>query len=996
MKLENLKIGEQLSLGLGSILILVICLGALAWSHTEMLWLQTKTLYDHPHQVRQALGSMEADIHAIRDGLKLICLLEDELEKEDVMAMMKIRQANVSKQLAILFDRYLGPKTDILELQEECLKWNALRKETLHLLQDGRKDQAIARITSGKVNENHVITMMAHLKRVSEFARIKGEQLFQKFTEKKQTLILHLGISLIVIIFATLILSWKMLTWIRNPLRQLGFATQEFKNGDLQARCAYNSLNEFGHLSSSFNTLCDKIEQEMLLNDKATAIADVMLRESDAQIFCHQLLCSLIDFTDSQIAAIFFLNPQNTQFELFESIGFAADARKSFSAKEFEGEFGAALATGKMQHITNIPEDTRFTFNVVGGQFKPKGIVTIPLLLDHQTGAIISLASIKGYDNDAISFIKRILSTMTARVNGVQAFRQMQQLAEELESQNCELGMQRSELTAQTVKLIEANRELEIQKIQLDQASRLKSAFLANMSHELRTPLNSVIALAGVLNRRLKGSIPEEEYSYMEVIERNGKHLLSLINDILDLSRIESGREEIALEEISLQSLVSEVVEMLGPQSRENSTTLLNLVDENLPLITSDSEKCHHILRNLVGNAVKFTEAGKVEISAKLVQDEIYISVHDNGIGILPDQLPYVFEEFRQVDGSSSRRYGGTGLGLAIAKKYASLLQGGITVESVIDKGSTFTLRLPLHFSEYASQQNIEDSQTAARIVVEKQNFQSGVPQKSPHGGACSIMIVEDSEPAIIQLSDILSESGYEVRIARSGMEAIESIERGLPDAVILDLMMPEVDGFEVLKTIRGTEQSAQLPVIILTAKHVTREELSFLKGNNIHQLIQKGDVNRSALLTAVGKMVAPKQKKAVKSLESGPPTFRSGKLTILVVEDNPDNMKTMRALLKNDYNLIEAIDGKDGVEKADMYHPDLILMDLALPLLDGSEALAEIRKNPALVGTPVVAVTASAMKGSRDEILAMGFNGYLSKPIDHNELETTIQKLLL
>jgi CheY-like chemotaxis protein len=256
--------------------------------------------------------------------------------------------------------------------------------------------------------------------------------------------------------------------------------------------------------------------------------------------------------------------------------------------------------------------------------------------------------------------------------------------------------------------------------------------------------------------------------------------------------------------------------------------------------------------------------------------------------------------------------------------------------------------------------------------------------------------LVEDSESAVIQLTDILGNEGYRIHVARNGAEALAQVQQALPDALILDLMMPEVDGFQVLKEIRGQERTAHLPVLILTAKHVTKEELSFLKGNHIHQLIQKGDVNKAGLLAEVARMVAPPPIPIPTSaFRASRSQLRSGKPVVLIVEDNPDSLRTAHALLSERYQVIEAADGRAGVEQARVHRPDIILMDIAMPVMDGIAALLEIRADDALRATPVIAVTASAMKGDRETILAHGFDGYLSKPIDHDALMKTLQQML-
>ena len=255
------------------------------------------------------------------------------------------------------------------------------------------------------------------------------------------------------------------------------------------------------------------------------------------------------------------------------------------------------------------------------------------------------------------------------------------------------------------------------------------------------------------------------------------------------------------------------------------------------------------------------------------------------------------------------------------------------------------------------------------------------------------ILLVEDSEPAIIQVKDLMEAEGYKIHVARNVDEAFESIGKAVPDAIILDLMMPDIDGFELLKTIREKESTVHIPVLILTAKHITKEELRFLKSNHVHQLIQKGDVNRTELLNAVATMVFPVPQEDMK-----PPRKRKvikEKPVILVVEDNMDNLTTVKALLADRFNILEAVDGNQAIEIAEEQVPDLVLMDISLPGKDGIEAFKTIRKCPASRHIPVVALTASAMIQERETILAYGFDAYIPKPIIAKECFEVIDEVL-
>jgi len=253
---------------------------------------------------------------------------------------------------------------------------------------------------------------------------------------------------------------------------------------------------------------------------------------------------------------------------------------------------------------------------------------------------------------------------------------------------------------------------------------------------------------------------------------------------------------------------------------------------------------------------------------------------------------------------------------------------------------------------------------------------------------------VEDSEPAIIQIRDFLSGMGCQIEVAQNGTDALQKLQICRPDAVILDLMMPEVDGFEVLRQIRCQPSIPLLPVLILTAKHISKEELNFLRGNHIHQLIQKGNVSRDELLRAVREMVFPDFSRAAAAPATTciPPGTRP---RVLIAEDNADNMTTLRALLKDTCDILEASDGRKALTMAKEQSPDIILLDIALPKLDGFMVLKQLREQPETERIPVIAVTASAMKGNREEILSFGFDGYVSKPVDPDTLMKILTHIL-
>jgi signal transduction histidine kinase/DNA-binding response OmpR family regulator/CHASE3 domain sensor protein len=972
MKIKEQSVKRQLWLSLGAILLFVMLLGGMTLYFTETLWQNTSKLYDHPLTVRRAIADIETGVLRMHRSIKDIYLAPSE---EEILAQMRLIEANqalINQQIEILNQRYLGPKSDVEALQRYLAEWEVIRADNIRLVREGRLDEAIqCSRSTGQCGEQVEIILLA-IKRISNFAKNKADELHLQSYQSHQSMLAGLWVLLGGILLMTILISLALGKRINEPLLELTHAARQFRSGDTSARSRYTSGNEFGLLSAAFNDLAAHIQAELQNRRNHQSIAEQMLSQDDLHAFCATVLRALLEHTGSQTGAVYLRNQSTDLFEQFESIGLQKKSLAAFSADGFEGEFGQALLSGEIQHLADIPEDTRCVFSTVSGDYLPREIITIPILSGDTVAALVSLSSLRRYSPAALQLVHDVWSVLTARLNGVLAYQKVREFSKILEDQNRELEAQTRELAAQTEELSEQNTELEVQKKQLDEANRLKTVFLSNMSHELRTPLNSVIALSGVLGRRLKDAVAPEEYSYLEVIERNGRQLLELINDILDLSRIEAGKEEVRLASFSINDLITEITTTIEPQAQEKGIDLLNLVQGQSLYIQSDEDKCRHILQNLISNAVKFTNQGKVEVSARQVNEHLKIDIRDTGIGISAEQLPYIFDEFRQADDSTSRQFDGSGLGLAIAKKYTQLLQGRIDVQSTLGAGSTFTLTLPMNIGD-DNEDEFLDRETSASIS-----------EPIPEMGNCfnkTILLVEDSEPAIIQLSDILSEQGCHIRVAHNGREALEQIAMELPDAVILDLMMPEVDGFEVLRLIRSQARTAKLPVLILTAKHVTHEELSFLQGNHIHQLIQKGDINRQNLLKAVARMLTPPNP--------------APKPVVLVIENHTDNQTVVAALLADSCQLLQAVDGETGIAMAREKQPDLILLDLSLPKINSLKALQAIRSAEKIRQIPVIAMTARAMKGDREEILAQGFDGYIAKPIDAETLLKTIQEIL-
>ncbi|PCH54212.1 MAG: hybrid sensor histidine kinase/response regulator [Flavobacteriaceae bacterium] len=984
-KFKDLKTKTQLLLSFGTVFLLIVAISIVAWKQTGKMALRAENLYNHPLQIKQALSKLESSALSMEVEYRNILLTEIEKTKKQSEQNYQIEKSHVENQFTVLNNKYLGDKRDIDSLKLYFQRWNLM-------LEDIKKNKNLKTdyIFLGKLLEGDIKTarnlLFNKINVIEDFATNKADQFYRESVLLNQSLNRQFVIFVILALVLFLLIVSYLSKIINVPLKEITYATALFRGGDQSARSNYTSKNEFGNLANSFNEMAEIVETEFKLNNSSASLARVMLKEEDAKAFSMVLLKNLLNNTNSQMGLVYLLNNEKTYFEKFESVGMDIEASKPILAKHPEGIFGLALASRKISHLKNIPNDSKFSFNTINGSLKPREIVTIPIISENEAVAFIAIFSVYNYSKLNIRLLESIFHTLTARMNGILTFKKMVEVSKQLEEQNLELETQKNELQLMADELREQNTELEQQKRQLGEVSRLKTNFLSNMSHELRTPLNSVIALSGVLNRRLAKKIDDEEHSFIGVIERNGKHLLNLINDILDISRIESGKVEVEKNSFNISTLISEMVTMVKPQANQKLVGL-NFIDSKKEIILeSDYNKCMHILQNIVGNAVKFTEKGSVNITTNIKNGNVYIKINDTGIGMNKEDIPTIFDEFSQSDGSNSRKFGGTGLGLSIAKKYAELINIRIEVKSEQGKGSEFTLIIPLK-ATYSENEIVSIPQEMIPKVY---------PSKRVNTEGKTILLVEDTEAMVIQMKDILEEENYVVKVASNGNEALDYLEFEIPDAVILDLMMPGIDGFEVLRQIRNRKQTAELPVLILTAKILNKKELSVIKNNNAHQLIQKGKVTKENLIEAIMLLMLIKEEKDAELTAEVLPVMVNGKPKILVIEDNKDNMIALKALIGEKNTFIEAFDGFEGIAKAKEHSPHLILMDIAMPGKNGFETFRELRKTENLKHIPVIVVTSSALKGDKSYFLNFGFNGYVSKPVNLELLNNEMNKWLI
>ena len=983
MRFSDMKISRQIGIGIALVLLMTIVFASVTWHGVYRVWTSAQDLYEHPFAAASHISAIQADVLEIHRNMGHLVIEDDPGTIESLMIDMALLDNDVYRQFDSLDDSYRGSAKDVEGAQDAFTAWLAIRAQTVQLIKENRLKEAQDRIKSTGTGGRQAAEVLALLDKLEVQAAADGTELHADAERELNRAILRQILFPAIFLLLLLWIGFILRKGIMKPLHALSQAADSLREGKLDARSEYHAPNEYGALSAAFNEMASSLQLEMQHKDRVAQLSATMMKANSLKLFCDDLLTNLIKVTNAHIGAVYFLNEDKTDYVLFSSIGSSKVNKSVFSAVKMEGEFGEVLATGQIQYIREIPPESQMVFATMGGDFQAKEIISIPVFRASEIISVISLVTISGFVKGTERLVTQMINEISSRISTLISAQQIYTYADKLKDTNTALEQQAKELSVQADELTEQNIELEVQKQQLDDASQLKDRFLSNMSHELRTPLNSIISLASVLLRRVKGVVPEEELKYLNVIERNGRSLLALVNDILDLSRIEAGKEELHLSRFHISQVMEEIADMQRSQAEEKGIRLTIDLPTALPDMVSEYDKIKHILQNIVGNAIKFTDQGEVAVSARMSGSQMEISVSDTGIGIAPEHLALVFDEFRQVDESPSRKQGGTGLGLAIAKKYARLLGGDIYVQSTQGVGSVFTLSLP------AGMETLNPYQVQPLVNYYKKPFAANGSMTSMHSGK-HILLVDDSEPAIIQISEMLKEAGYTTHAENSGKGALDYIGKVWPDGIILDLMMPEMDGFEVLRTLRGSKEHESLPVLILTAKHISKQELAFLKTNHVTQLIQKGAVEKRELLSAVRYLVDSSDRE---------PAAREDAIVsrpqVLVVEDNADNRLSVKALLSADYDLVDAEDGQAGYELARKILPDLILMDISLPGIDGMQTLTLLRGDSATAAIPVIALTAKAMKGDREKLLRYGFDGYVSKPIEVEELESSIGRCM-
>jgi|GEM_PF-783668 len=753
------------------------------------------------------------------------------------------------------------------------------------------------------------------------------------------TSLLPAGIGLLLIVFLVVPQVRKNTL----PLASLVEGAREFARGNFAHRAPAGDerRDELSILAQTFNEMAQDLQGHFLARERQSTVLQALVSTIHLTPMVEKALGTIAEEYDFQVGAVYLYDQKEM---LWRKTAAYCPGEKLLLQEEVpagEGPAGEVRRTQKPFLLEDIPVDTVYTVRAVSGEMLPAHVFYLPVIFGQELLGILVLGSLRKPAPVTLAQLETICTMLGVAVNNARIFEQVNELSGTLSCLNEELSAQNEELQVQAEELQTQERELREKNIQLERATRSKSEFLARMSHELRTPLNAVIGFSEVLAEGIFGGLNAKQKEYVRDILTSGRHLLNLINDILDLSKIEAGKIDFQPVAVNPVLPLRESLAFLMPdvQSKQLNLEIGIQYDENT--VKADPERLKQIFTNLLSNAVKFTPAGgRIKICSVPFGKDLRISIADTGIGIPPEIQTEIFEEFKQGK-HLHRDQKGTGLGLAITRRLVEMHGGRIWVESEPGRGSTFTFTLPMTEEGKGATREIGPEAAAAR---ERAAGEAGPGLRGGEGAGCRgkslVLLVEDEPAAIKLLTDFLSEKDYSVVTVSEGESAVDRAKELRPELIILDVLLPGRDGWEVLGELKVAPETRDIPVIIVSALDEKGKGFSL---GALDYFVKP--VNKNLLLDRIESLRLSRK-------PTGP--------AILVVDDEPQVVEYLTAILRAaGYKVSQAYGGKEAVELAIKERPEVLILDLVMSDLTGFDVVEELSGCPEIAGTGIFILTA-------------------------------------
>jgi signal transduction histidine kinase/DNA-binding response OmpR family regulator len=736
------------------------------------------------------------------------------------------------------------------------------------------------------------------------------------------------------------------------------------------------------------NTTADNIKHTWLTTGQ-NLFNEKLRGDQEIYQLSNNIISFLCRYVDASIGAVYMLKEDNTLI-LSGSYAFTS---QQVQQRYFLGEglIGQVAREMKPLMLTAI-DDEHFRVNSTVLAAKPKSVYVLPFIFDGGVLGVIEIGHLNKFSETSVEFInssmenigisvhsaisrdriKQLLEETQAQSEELQSQQEeLRQVNEELEEQTHSLKQQQEELQMTNEELEEQTQSLELKNREVEKAhadieektkqleisSKYKSEFLANMSHELRTPLNSLLILSKDLADNKSNNLTPDQIESAEIVNKSGHDLLALINEVLDLSKIEAGKMTLNLEQVSLKNMANSLYRDFKHHAESKGLKLTVDLSNDLPEhIVSDAQRLNQILKNLLSNAIKFTAKGEVNLKIHRPDNEtIAISVHDTGIGIPEDKQMTVFEAFQQAEGGTSRKYGGTGLGLSISRELAKLLHGEISLTSVVNKGSVFTLTIPI---QMVAEKRVHKPARVAHISTGKTFKESDAninyptiedDRKAIESGDKIVLIVEDDINFATILRNQAKSKGFKCLAASTGEDGLLLAGKYKPHAIILDIDLPGIDGHQVLAELKANISLRHIPVHIISVNERTIEP------------IKEG---------AVEYLTKPVNKKQMEEAFSRIENFIARKMrNLLIVEDDANSRKAIRKLIGNgDVHSFEASTGEEAINLYKDNHIDCIVLDIGLPDITGFSLIHKLNEIKTL--PPVIVYTGKDLTKEENEEL--------------------------